>query len=72
MVHSLHHRGPDDSGIHYDRQKGLALAHNRLSIIDLSHKGHQPMVSNTTGDVLVFNGEIYNFRVLREQLRLYR
>ncbi len=68
MVSALHHRGPDDSGIFLDAAQGIALGHNRLSILDLSEQGHQPMRNEDTGDVLVFNGEIYNFRELRKQL----
>jgi len=64
------HRGPDDFGTHYltfgDRT--LGLGHRRLSIIDLSAYGHQPMVHPTTGDQIIFNGEIYNFRDLRREL----
>jgi asparagine synthase (glutamine-hydrolysing) len=62
----LAHRGPDDAGIYYDGPVGLA--HRRLSIIDLSPAGHQPM-SNEDGTVwIVFNGEIYNFQALRPEL----
>jgi len=62
----LAHRGPDDAGIHCDGQIGLA--HRRLSIIDLSPAGHQPM-SNEDGTIwIVFNGEIYNFQSLRPEL----
>ena len=62
----LAHRGPDDAGTHCDGQIGLA--HRRLSIIDLSPAGHQPM-SNEDGTVwIVFNGEIYNFQSLRPEL----
>ena len=68
MVSALHHRGPDDSGIYYDQKKGIALGHNRLSIIDLSDNGHQPMINKKTGDILIFNGEIYNFKILRKEL----
>ena len=63
---SIAHRGPDDEGIHLDGPVGLA--HRRLSIIDLSESGHQPM-SNEDGTVwLTYNGEIYNFRELRRLL----
>jgi len=74
MQKSVAHRGPDDSGIFEAAECGIALAHNRLSIIDLSNHGHQPMVNAANGDVLIFNGEIYNFRDLRKQLekRNYR
>ncbi|HUS96218.1 MAG TPA: asparagine synthase (glutamine-hydrolyzing) [Hyphomicrobiaceae bacterium] len=68
LLQSMHHRGPDDSGIFIDKEVGVALGHNRLSIIDLSPGGHQPMVNPNNGDVLVFNGEIYNFRELRTEL----
>jgi len=64
----LSHRGPDDSGIFEDRAHGVGLAHARLSILDLSPMGHQPMVSQDGKVVLVFNGEIYNFRELRAEL----
>src|SRR5438270_1371100 len=61
----IRHRGPDDEGFHVDG--GCAIGMRRLSIIDLN-TGHQP-VSNETGDVwVVFNGEIYNFQVLRKEL----
>ena len=50
------------------KSSGVALGHNRLSIIDLSPGGHQPMVNPDNGDVLTFNGEIYNFRELRASL----
>ncbi|MFO8015579.1 MAG: asparagine synthase (glutamine-hydrolyzing) [Candidatus Woesearchaeota archaeon] len=66
MTRALSHRGPDDSGYFFDRN--LSLGHRRLSIIDLSKKGRQPM-SNENNDVwVVYNGEIYNFRELREEL----
>ena len=62
------HRGPDDSGMHFIPESRLALGHRRLSIIDLSSAGHQPM-SNDDGSVwIVLNGEIYNFRELRREL----
>jgi len=66
---SLQHRGPDDAGVFFDDAAGLALIHQRLSILDLSDAGHQPMVHAHSGDVLIYNGEIYNHRVLREELR---
>jgi asparagine synthase (glutamine-hydrolysing) len=64
MTATIHHRGPDDSGIWVNPHGQLALGHRRLSIIDLSAGGHQPMVS-PRGSVIVFNGEIYNYRALR-------
>jgi len=63
------HRGPDDAGLWIGRRGKLGLAHRRLSIIDLSDAGHQPMISEDGMRVLAFNGEIYNFRQLREELR---
>lgn len=67
MVSVLHHRGPDDEGIYL---KGhIGLAHRRLSIIDLSPAGHQPMANEDGSIWIVFNGEIYNFLELREELQ---
>jgi asparagine synthase (glutamine-hydrolysing) len=67
----LHHRGPDDNGaICYPLSKGaIVLGHTRLSIIDLSPAGHQPMVDAGNRFSIVFNGEIYNYRELRKELR---
>jgi len=65
-VASLHHRGPDDNGLWFDG--GVGLGHARLSILDLSPLGHQPMVSRNGNWVMVFNGEIYNFREIRKDL----
>jgi asparagine synthase (glutamine-hydrolysing) len=64
----LMHRGPDDSGLFEDRERGVGLVHTRLSILDLSPLGHQPMLSDDGMVALVFNGEIYNFRELRADL----
>lgn len=68
MNSSIAHRGPDDSGIFSIPSKGIGLAHHRLSIIDLSSAGHQPMWDSTQTVVIVFNGEIYNYRELRTNL----
>ncbi|MFL5482610.1 MAG: asparagine synthase (glutamine-hydrolyzing) [Gemmatimonadaceae bacterium] len=62
------HRGPDADGIWFDHRASVGLAHTRLSIIDLSVNGNQPMIGEQKEIVLVFNGEIYNFRELREEL----
>lgn len=66
MIGALRHRGPDDEGFYHIHS--LALAHRRLSILDLSPAGHQPMC-NHRGDLwIVFNGEIYNYLELRQEL----
>ncbi len=65
MCERLSHRGPDASGSWIDDRLGVALGHRRLSIIDLSHQGAQPMASPCGRYVIVFNGEIYNFQALR-------
>src|SRR5690606_23711345 len=66
MRDSLAHGGPDSAGAYFDEKTNLALGHRRLSIIDLSEAGHQPMI---WGDwVLVFNGEIYNYAEIQTEL----
>jgi asparagine synthase (glutamine-hydrolysing) len=67
MVKTLEHRGPDDEGIYID--KNFGLGHRRLSIIDTSKAGRQPMVNKDESLFIVFNGEIYNFQKLREILK---
>ncbi|AKJ69014.1 asparagine synthase (glutamine-hydrolysing) [Pandoraea thiooxydans] len=67
MAKALEHRGPDDFGVWSD-EAGICLAHRRLSIIDLSPHGHQPMLSASGRFVIAFNGEIYNFRSIRTEL----
>jgi asparagine synthase (glutamine-hydrolysing) len=65
MAQGIAHRGPDDHGLWSSADERCVLAHRRLSIIDLSPLGHQPMLDPLTGNALVFNGEIYNYRELR-------
>ncbi len=65
---SLKHRGPDSNGNYINREKGIYLSHNRLSIIDISQNGNQPMTSNDLKNVIIFNGEIYNHIDLREKI----
>ena len=68
MAQRLSHRGPDDAGVWTDETRGIALAHRRLSIVDLSPAGHQPMASASGRYVLAFNGEIYNHLDWRSEL----
>ena len=68
MLETLEHRGPNDSGSWQDVGAGVALGHRRLSIVDLSSAGSQPMFSESGRYVIVYNGEIYNFRALQMEL----
>ena len=68
MSHTLTHRGPDADGVWVDEAQGVAFGHRRLSIIDLSSTGAQPMVSASGRYVLTYNGELYNHRALRVKL----
>jgi len=67
MSEVLQHRGPDDRGIYFEKEIGVGLVHRRLSIIDLK-SGHQPMKSIDGNLIIVFNGEIYNFKELKKEL----
>jgi asparagine synthase (glutamine-hydrolysing) len=68
MTETLTHRGPDDSGIFVDDSGLIALGHRRLSILDLSMEGHQPMFSACGRYAMVYNGEVYNYRSIAAQL----
>src|SRR3989338_5247604 len=74
MTDALRHRGPDDEGLYLSKYRGFsteaeaALGHSRLSIIDLSNAGHQPMSNEDETIWVVCNGEIYNFIELRKDL----
>ena len=66
---AISHRGPDSNGTWSDENSGIVLGHQRLSIIDLSKAGHQPMKSKSGRFILTFNGEIYNHLIIRKQLQ---
>jgi len=66
MIAAIKYRGPDDRGVFVGGDVGLA--HARLSIIDLSAQGHQPMFNDSKNIAVIFNGEIYNFEELKENL----
>jgi asparagine synthase (glutamine-hydrolysing) len=68
MGTELAHRGPDDSGIYFDASESVGFVHRRLSIIDLTPAGHQPMASHCGRWVIVYNGEVYNFGEIRAEL----
>src|SRR3954468_2720733 len=67
----LSHRGPDDAGVWVEESVGLALGHRRLSILDLSPMGHQPMTSRSSRFTMTFNGEIYNYLEIRKELETH-
>jgi asparagine synthase (glutamine-hydrolysing) len=69
MAQSMWHRGPDDEGVWTDPDCGVALAHRRLSIVDLSAAGHQPMTSADGRLVISYNGEVYGFAEIRSRLQ---
>ena len=72
MLKIQSYRGPDDSGVYFHEKSGVHFGHNRLSIQDLSSHGHQPFVSDCENYVIVFNGEVYNFKAIRTELENLR
>ncbi|MCK4487270.1 MAG: asparagine synthase (glutamine-hydrolyzing) [Desulfobacterales bacterium] len=70
-ISRLTHRGPDDSGLFFDPKAGIGLGHRRLSVIDLSAAGRQPMASDDSSVQIVYNGEVYNFKEIRVILEGY-
>lgn len=68
MLDIQSYRGPDDKGVYFDLNSGVHLGHNRLAIQDLSSHGHQPFISDCKNFIIVFNGEVYNFKIIREEL----
>lgn len=68
MINAVNHRGPDNHGIWFDENAGIGFAHSRLSILDLSPAGNQPMHSVSNNLVMIFNGEIYNHNEIRSEL----
>ncbi len=70
MGNAILHRAPDDGGVWFDGDRGVGLSHRRLSVLDLSEAGHQPMVSPSGRFVMAYNGEIYNHLTIRSELDL--
>ncbi|UCN01137.1 asparagine synthase (glutamine-hydrolyzing) [Sulfurimonas sp. SWIR-19] len=68
MLKIQSYRGPDDSGVYFDEKSGVHFGHNRLAVQDLSSHGHQPFVSSCQKYIIVFNGEVYNFKTIRKEL----
>ena len=68
MVKTLIHRGPDNIGYYQDLNNSLFFGHTRLNIIDLNISGNQPLASSSGRYVIIFNGEIYNYKVIRNNL----
>ncbi len=69
MRETMVHRGPDDAGFWINPSENIGFAHRRLSIIDLSKKATQPMLDESGRYAIVFNGEIYNYREIKEDLK---
>ena len=68
MTNTLYHRGPDHKGLYLNEKEKLAFGFQRLSIIDLKSSANQPMISKNKDWIIIFNGEIYNYKQLKEKL----
>ena len=68
MMAAINHRGPDRSGSYINNEDNISFGHVRLSILDLNKRSNQPMISSSKRYIIVFNGEIYNFKELRSDL----
>ncbi len=68
LTDTLEHRGPDDAGVWLEQDRSIGLGHRRLSILDVSSGGHQPMISRDGRLVIAYNGEVYNFKQIRQEL----
>ena len=71
IINSINHRGPDNRGYWISKYKDVFLINTRLAIQDLSINGNQPFISDDGRYVIIFNGEIYNFKLLKEKLKEY-
>ena len=69
MNSAISHRGPDNSGSWQDKNSGIVFGHQRLSILDLSSAGNQPMLSNSERFIITYNGEIYNHLDIRNEIK---
>ena len=69
MNSAISHRGPDNSGLWQDKNSGIVFGHQRLSILDLSSAGNQPMLSNSERFIITYNGEIYNHLDIRNEIK---
>src|SRR5690606_4953626 len=70
MCGVMKHGGPDDEGIYLNADKGIAFGHRRLSLLDLSEAGHQPMAAADEQVWITYNGEVYNFKEIRTELEV--
>ena len=69
LLQELNHRGPDNNGQMLLLDKSLCLLHNRLSILDITDSGKQPMQDPETGNIIVYNGEVFNYLEIRNELK---